>query len=109
MVSSRGKSKGCFATFLERRNRLYTAIKIPDRTSESMKKATTQVKKALPKNAFKIATVDRWKEFACYVDIEKELGIDVYFATPYLSWQRGSTENSNWLIREFYPKKNRFS
>lgn len=105
VVSSRGKSKGCFATFLERRSRLYIAIKIPDRTSESMKKAIIQVKKALPKNAFKTATVDRGKEFACYADMEKELGIDVYFADSYSSWQRGSNENSNGLIRDFYPKK----
>lgn len=105
VVSSRGKSKGCFATFLERKSRLYTAIKIPDRTSESMKKVIAQLKMALPENAFKTATVDRGKEFACYSDVERDLKIDVYFADPYSSWQRGSNENSNGLIREFYPKK----
>ncbi|WP_195972692.1 IS30 family transposase, partial [Clostridium thermobutyricum] len=105
VVSSRGKSKGCLATFIERKTRLYTAIKIKDRTANSMKSAIKQIFNVLPKGAFKTATVDRGKEFACYKDIEKDLNIDVYFADPYSSWQRGSNENSNGLLREFYPKK----
>ena len=47
----------------------------------------------------------RGREFACYSVIEKGLGIKIYFADPYSSWQRGSNENSNGLLREFYPKK----
>lgn len=105
VVSSRGKSKGCLATFVERKTRLYTAIKIKDRTANSMEKAIKQLFKALPLGAFKTATVDRGKEFACYKNIEKDLEIPVYFAAPYSSWQRGSNENSNGLLREFYPKK----
>lgn len=105
MVSSRGKSKACFATFLERKSRLYTAFKIPDRTSKSMAEAISRLKSILPEDAFKTATVDRGKEFACYDTIEKRHGIPVYFADPYSSWQRGSNENSNGLLREFYPKR----
>lgn len=105
VVSSRGKSKGCLATFVERKTRLYTAIKIPDRTAKSMEYAIKQVRLAMPIDAFKTATVDRGKEFACYSNVEKDLDIKVFFADPYSSWQRGSNENSNGLIREFYPKK----
>lgn len=105
VVSSRGKSKGCLATFVERKTRLYTAIKIPDRTAASMEYAIRQVRLAMPIDAFKTATVDRGKEFACYSNVEKDLDIKVFFADPYSSWQRGSNENSNGLIREFYPKK----
>lgn len=47
---------------------------------------------------------DIGKEFACYDEVEK-LGIDFYFADPYSAWQRGSNENSNGLLREYYPKK----
>lgn len=107
VVSSRGKSKGCFATFIERKSRLYTALKMPDRTSDSMEKAIKQLYLVLPQNAFKTATVDRGKEFACYKNIENEDEIDlpIFFAAPYSSWQRGSNENANGLLREFYPKK----
>ena len=57
----------------------------------------------------KTFTVDRGKEFAGYNEIEKRLNIDVYFADPYSSWQRGTNENTNGLLREFYPKRFDFS
>jgi len=104
-VSSRGKSKGCSATFVERKSRLYTALKIPDRTADFMKKAICQLYRSLPAGAFKTGTTDRGKEFACYHSIATKLGLPLYFADPYSSWQRGSNENSNGLLREFYPKK----
>lgn len=105
MVSSRGGSKGCFATFVERKSRLYTALKTPDRTAASMQKAITTLYNTLPKGAFRTATTDRGKEFACCTAIQEQLGLTLYFADPYSSWQRGSNENSNGLLREFYPKK----
>jgi hypothetical protein len=64
VVSSRGQSKGCMATFAERKTRFYLAIKIPNRTALSMTQAVTQVVTNLPKGIFKTATVDRGKEFA---------------------------------------------
>ena len=57
----------------------------------------------------KTFTVDRGKEFANYNEIENRLNIDVYFADPYSSWQRGTNENTNGLLREFYPKRFDFS
>jgi IS30 family transposase len=105
MVSSRGESKGCFATFVERKSRLYTALKISDRSAESMQAAITQLYRTMPKGAFKTATTDRGKEFACYGKIKDELGLTLYFADAYSAWQRGSNENCNGLLREFYPKK----
>jgi len=105
VVSSRGKSKGCLATFVERKSRLYTAIKIPNRSASSMEAAITQVFSTLPSAAFKTATTDRGKEFACNEILEEKLGLPLYFADPYCSWQRGSNENANGLLREFYPKK----
>lgn len=50
-------------------------------------------------------TSDRGKEFACYQDIIDTYGISVYFADHYSAWQRGTNENSNGLLREFFPKK----
>ena len=105
IVSSRGKSKGCFATFVERKTRYYQAIVIPDRTAESMEFAIKQLTSIYPSTAFQTATVDRGKEFSCYQRVENDLKIAVFFADPYSSWQRGSNENANGLLREFYPKK----
>ena len=105
MVSSRGESKGCFATFIERKGRLHTALKTPDRTAASMQMAITVLYNTLPKGAFKTGTTDRGKEFACCTAIQEQLGLTLYFADAYSSWQRGSNENSNGLLREFYPKK----
>lgn len=104
VVSSRGKSKGCFATFLERKSRLYLAVKMPDRTAASMEEAIQVIASALPRGAIKSFTVDRGKEFTCYETIESSLGVPVYFADPYSSWQRGANENANGLLREFFPK-----
>ena len=105
VVSSRGKSKGCFATFVERKTRWYIALKMPNRTSISMGKAIRTLNEKLPPGSFQTATVDRGKEFACYSAIEQDTDIQVYFAEPYSSWQRGSNENANGLLREFFPKK----
>ena len=80
------------------------AIKIKDRTASSMLKAIKKLVKVLPKKALKTFTTDRGKEFACYKEVEK-LNIKVYFADAYAAWQRGSNENSNGLLREYYPKK----
>ena len=104
VVSSRGKSKGCLATFVERKTRYYIAIPMKDRSKESMLKAIRMLHKLLPNEAFKTFTSDRGKEFSCYKDVEN-MGIDFYFADPYSSWQRGTNENSNGLLREYYPKK----
>lgn len=104
VVSSRGKSKGCLATFVERKTRFYIALPMKDRSKDSMFEAINKLVKSLPKEALKSFTSDRGKEFACYDEVEK-LGIDFYFADPYSAWQRGSNENSNGLLREYYPKK----
>ena len=105
IVSSRGKSKGCFATFAERKTRMYLAVKMKDRTAASMEHAIRSVISCLSSKVFQTFTVDRGKEFSCYSTIETELNIPVYFADPYSSWQRGTNENSNGLLREFFPKK----
>jgi len=80
MVSSRGQSKGYLATFVERKTRFYVAIKMDDRTKDSMFLAISSLYNTLTSKVLKTFTVDRGKEFA-------------------------SNENSNGLLREFFPKK----
>ena len=60
--------------------------------------------KDLPSEAVKTITCDRGKEFAGWKKIEEELNTNMYFADPYCAWQKGTNENLNGLLREFYPK-----
>jgi len=85
MVSSRGKSKACVATFIERKTRFYVALKMPDRTSHSMEVAFGVVSSQYPQGTCRTATTDRGKEFACYANLEATYNVKVYFADPYSS------------------------
>lgn len=104
----KAKSKECLATFIERKTRLYTAIKMPDRTADSMETAIKYLYQQLPEKAFLTATTDRGGEFACFDVIQKDLGLILYFADPYCPHQRGSNEYGNGLLREFFPKDTSF-
>lgn len=109
VVSSRGKSKACVATFVERKTRFYQAIKMPNRTALSLEITFGVLAAQYPKSAMQTTTVDRSKEFACHEALERLHSIDVYFADLYSSWQRGSNENANGLLREFFPKGHDFA
>lgn len=104
VVSARG-TKGCMATFAERKTRFYVGIQIPNRSAQSMKWAIEQLLSRYPRQCFQTFTTDRGKEFSCYTELEKQYGIPFYFADPYAPWQRGTNENSNGLLREFFPKR----
>ena len=54
-------------------------------------------------------TTDNGKEFAMHREIAKELKTDFYFAHPYALWERGLNENTNGLIRQYFPKKSSFT
>ena len=60
------------------------------------------------KNSLRTITTDNGPEFAAHKDITKFLGVPVYFAGPYCSWQKGAIENTNKLIRQYIPKKDSF-
>lgn len=104
VVSGRGKTKACFATLAERKTRYYIAIKIPNRQADTMANAIVAALSEFPDDAVKSITCDRGTEFANWQTIEEQLHCDVYFADPYCAWQKGTNENLNGLLREFYPK-----
>jgi len=58
---------------------------------------------------FLTTTFDNGREFACHLRLAATFGVKVYFAHPYSSWERGLNENTNGLIRQFFPKKTDFS
>jgi len=103
VVSPKG-SRGCIATFVERKTRFYTAIPMSDRSANAMERAIKELHGMMPNGTFKTATTDRGGEFACYGTIQKDLELTLYFADPYCPHQRGSNEYSNGLLREFFPK-----
>ena len=98
------KSKYCFVSLAERKTRLYLVKLIPNRKEETVTNAIIELLKDLPEGAVKTITCDRGKEFAGWKRIEEELNTRMYFTDPYCAWQKGTNENSNGLLREFYPK-----
>ena len=69
-----------------------------------MENAIVSVLSAFPPQLVKTITCDRGTEFANWRNMEERLHCDVYFTDPYCAWQKGTNENLNGLLREFYPK-----
>ena len=69
-----------------------------------MENAIVSALSAFPPQLVKTITCDRGTEFANWRRIEERLHCDVYFTDPYCAWQKGTNENLNGLLREFYPK-----
>ena len=65
--------------------------------------------KDLPPSLRRSMTFDNGKEFAEHRKLTRGLGLEVYFADPYASWQRGANENMNGLLRQFFPKGTDFT
>ena len=86
-----------------------TAKKIPDRKGSTLAKAVIAALSQLPKGAVKTITCDRGSAFANWREIESALDCQMYFADPYCAWQKGTNENLNGLLREFYPKGHNLS
>ena len=98
------KSTFCFVTLAERKSRMYIAILVPDKSSANVTPAIINALKNFPDDLVKTITFDRGKEFAGYKEIEETLHCNTYFCDPYCAWQKGTNENTNGLLREFYPK-----
>lgn len=97
------------ATFSERKSGYLLGGKMEDRTAETMHHVTTvQFKKHCPKQLRKTCTNDNGPEFAEHEKTEKTLSMTMYFAFPYHSWERGTNENTNRLLRAFFPKSMSF-
>jgi len=93
----------CIVTLVERRSGLVIIKKISSRTAVEVTAAVIQAIKEHP-GMFKTITFDNGTEFHDYKTIEEATGVICYFATPYHSWERGSNENCNGLIRQYLPK-----
>jgi IS30 family transposase len=95
-------------THVDRRSGVVMIDKVDGATAQRVREATTKRFQRLPKKKRRTITYDNGVQFAEYETLERDLGLTVYFAHPYHSWERGTNENTNGLIREFFPKKSPF-
>jgi len=96
-------------THVDRKSGLLLADKLERATAELTKKKTIERFSTLPQTKKYTITYDNGSTFAQHELIERKTGIDVYFAWPYRSWERGCNENCNGLLRQFFPKKSSFA
>ena len=95
--------KGGFATLAERKTRLYLALPIENKTADVVKAAIIKLLTPMM-NFVKTITYDNGREFTLHKDISTALNCEGFFARPYHSWERGLNEQSNGLLRRFFPK-----
>lgn len=94
-----------FHTEVERLSRITFAVKVKSISSEEALKAQKEIFTDLPNKARMSVTLDNGRENHLHSELKKDLGINTYFADPYSSWQRGTNEYHNGLIRRYFPKK----
>ncbi len=105
-----GKEKNIhILTHVERKSRLLFADKLERATAELTKEKTVARFDKIRKDKKHTITYDNGATFFEYETTEKETGLDIYFAYPYHSWERGTNENTNGLLREFFPEKSKFA
>jgi len=98
-------NKGCLATFVERKSRFLAAGLMPDRKAATMNGTMEAIFASFPASLRRSFTVDHGNEFFGYRQVEASMKTLVYFADPYSAWQRGLSENTNGLLRQYFPKK----
>lgn len=107
-VMSKGNRVGV-NTFVERKVGLVFITKLKDKTSEATISAIESRTRYLPRELKQTATFDNGGENRKWDELERRTGLTCYFAHPYCSGERGTNENTNGLIRDFFPKKTEFS
>jgi IS30 family transposase len=103
------KGTGGLATHVERRSRFTLARRIANQRASTFTRATLRLYRAIPSYLCRTMTCDNGKEFSEFKTFEKQLEMQVYFARPYAAWERGTNENTNGLLREFFPKGTDFT
>jgi transposase, IS30 family len=102
------KNSGSLITHVDRMSG-YTLIDwIRRATADVVKEKTVQRMRRFTRGVRHSITYDNGKEFSAYEMIARGTQMDIYFAYPYHSWERGTNENTNGLIRQFFPKRSSF-
>ena len=98
------KGSGHITTHVERKSRYLIAAKLANKTAAVTAQAVAAAFRKIPAALRHTLTLDNGKEFARFHDIEKDTGLAIYFADPCSAWQRGTNENTNGLLRRYFPK-----
>jgi IS30 family transposase len=98
--------QGAVVTLVDRTSRMTCLVKVERRTAEAVKMAIIEALRDLEVHTI---TFDNGKEFAYHTEIAEALGVETYFAKPYHSWERGTNENTNGLIRQYLQKSSSFA
>jgi IS30 family transposase len=107
LVIGKGHS-GALVTIVERKTSFTVSTRVNDKSAKTVTAATIALLAPF-KGAALTSTADNGKEFAYHEEMTKSLKRDVYFADPYCSWQRGLNENTNGLLRQYWPKSTDFT
>jgi IS30 family transposase len=96
--------RGFLVTCADRTSRYLIARKVEACATEPVAQRLQQTIRKLPAEKRRSLTLDNGREFARPIELEKKLNLPVYFAHPYHSWERGTNENTNGLLRPYLPK-----
>ena len=99
-----GSKNSNIVTLVERHSRYVMLAKVPSRDTQTVVTALIKQARKLPDELYKSLTWDRGKELADHKRFTMETDIDVYFCDPQSPWQRGSNENTNRLLRQYFPR-----
>jgi IS30 family transposase len=102
-----GSGRDSVVTLVDRAAGVTLVGKVPNLTAAALNKRVLRMIKRFEQRhgpSFTTVTADNGTEFHSYAEIERRAKVEVYFATPYHSWERGTNENTNGLIRQYLPK-----
>ena len=99
-----GSNNSQIATLVERHTRYLMLARVPSKDTKTVIDALIKQAHKLPRGLYKSLTWDRGKEMAAHKRFSLDTHIDVYFCDPHSPWQRGSNENTNGLLRQYFPK-----
>jgi IS30 family transposase len=103
IIGKGGKSQ--IATLVERTSRFTMLVRIPyDRTAERVAALLAKKMETLPEFLRNSVTWDQGKEMARHAEFTVRTGLPIYFCDPHSPWQRGTNENTNGLLRQYFPK-----
>ncbi len=100
-----GKRQTAIGTLVERHTRYVMLFALPDgKNAEAVRDALAETVQRLPVHLWRSLTWDQGKEMAQHAQFTIDTGVQVYFCDPKSPWQRGSNENTNGLLRQYFPK-----